>query len=77
MSKSRITAVPAKRSSAPILQIRLVLVLGALLLAAAAGVVSTFAWLSLSIPEPDLTKALPQGKSVAEIELEIGLTELR
>lgn len=67
MSKSRITAVPAKRSSAPILQIRLILVLGSLILAAVAGIVSTFAWLSLSIPEPDLTKALPQGKSVAEV----------
>lgn len=67
MSKKRLTAVPAKRSSAPVLQIRLILVLGSLLLAAVAGVVSTFAWLSLSIPEPDLTKALPEGKAVAEI----------
>jgi hypothetical protein len=67
MSKSRLTAVPAKRSSAPILQIRIILVLGSLLLAAAAGIFSAFAWLSLTIPEPDLSKALPEGKAIAEI----------
>lgn len=65
--ESRLTAVPAKRSSAPILQIRLFIVLGTLVIAAIAGLVSFFAWMSLSIPEPDLTKALPEGKSLSEI----------
>ena len=46
MPRSPWSAVPAARSTAPVLKIRLVLVLGSLLLAAAMGVFSTLAWMS-------------------------------
>lgn len=46
MPRAPWSAIPAARSSLPVLKIRLFLVMGSLLLAAALGLVSTFAWLS-------------------------------
>jgi hypothetical protein len=46
MNRPTWSAIPAARSSAPVLKIRLAVVLGALLLAAAAGIFSSIAWLS-------------------------------
>lgn len=46
MPRAPWSAIPAARSSLPVLKIRLFLVLGSLLLAAALGIVSTVAWLT-------------------------------
>ena len=58
----RWTALPASRSKAPILQIRLFLVLGALILAAVLGVVSTVAWLNVK-PTPPTPTPVSQSAS--------------
>src|ERR1022692_1741798 len=59
MAKSRWSALPAARSKAPVLQIRLFVILGALLVAAAAGILSTFAWMNVkptpATPSPQAT----------------------
>jgi len=59
MSRAPWSAIPAARSTAPVLKIRLALVLGALLLSAAMGIVSTMAWIS---------HAKSQGNSTAPAE---------
>jgi hypothetical protein len=51
----RWTALPAARSKAPVLQIRLALVLGALVLSACFGIISLFAWLSVKPTPPTPT----------------------
>jgi hypothetical protein len=61
MAKSRWSALPAARSKAPVLQIRLYVVLGLLLISAAAGIVSTIAWMNVkpatATPQPDTATA--------------------
>lgn len=57
--------MPAARSSAAVLQVRIALVLGSLVLAAAAGVFAAFAWFTQEAPKVDLTAALPDGQGLA------------
>lgn len=67
MKSPRLTAVPARRSSAPVLKIRLALVLGGLAFCAAMGLFSTVAWLTAAPEPPDLAGMLAQGRGVAEV----------
>ena len=61
------TAIPATRSRLPLLQMRLTLVLGSLVMAAALGLVSSVAWLA-NRPEPvDLTPVTAYGRGLAEV----------
>ena len=60
---SRWTALPANRSKAPVLQVRLFLVLGVLGIAALLGLISTFAWLNVKPTPPTPT---PQTQSASE-----------
>ena len=55
------------KSSQAVVNARFYTLLGTILLAAAAGVFATFAWLGNTPPQPDLLKAQPQGKAVAEL----------
>ena len=57
MPRAPWSAVPAARSTAPVLKIRLALVLGSLLLAASMGVFATFAW--MSAPKNQATASAP------------------
>jgi hypothetical protein len=59
------TAVPAMRSTLPVLRLRLYVVLGSLLAAAAAGVFAFMSWVSYLPPEPDLSSAVPKVSAIA------------
>ena len=66
----RLTAIPAARSSAPVLRIRIIAVLGLLVLASLLGVVSTVAWLAAGqkeVPVVNLDDALPKAQGFATI----------
>jgi hypothetical protein len=60
---SRWTQIPAARSSAPVLKIRVYAVLGALVVAALCGVFATVAWLANN---PDIPDPVPQPQALAE-----------
>jgi hypothetical protein len=61
----RWTAIPAARSSAPVLKIRLWLVLGSLVLAAALGAFGGIAWLTSKPAEPAEPPPVPQAVGFA------------
>lgn len=66
----RLTAIPAARSSAPVLKIRLALVLGTLLLAAVAGVFAAVSWVMYQPPVVDLNASVPRGRGLATVTAE-------
>lgn len=70
MSRPSWSSIPAPRSALPMLKIRLWALLGALLLAAATGMFSTYAWLTAEPPVIDFSSARPyaQGHAVAIAE---------
>ena len=70
MKEPRLTAIPATRSRLPVLQLRLALVLGSLVLSAVMGVVSTIAWIGNKPPALDLRGAVAYGRAVAEVAAE-------
>lgn len=77
MSEERspnLTAVPAKRSKAAVLKVRLYLIIGLLLVAALMGVVATVAWVTQKPPDADsfITESLAKGpaEEVAKAWLE-------
>lgn len=59
------TAIPAARSALPVLRLRLYALLGALLLAASLGVVSTIAWVTADPPVIDFSVARPYAEGHA------------
>jgi len=63
---TRWSALPAARSSAPVLKIKLWLVFGALVTAAAFGVFATIAWVAFT-PEIDSSANQPQARVAAEM----------
>jgi hypothetical protein len=63
----RLTAVPATRSRLPVLQLRLALVLGSLVLSAVMGIISTIAWIGNKPAPVDLRGAQAYGQAVAQI----------
>lgn len=65
-----LTAVPAARSNAAVLRVRVALVLGLLVLAALAGVLSAAAWVTQKPPPPDLSPAIPRGQGIAALVAE-------
>lgn len=66
-SSPRLTAIPAARSSAAVLKVRLILVLGALLLAAAAGVFAAFSYLTFTPPKVDVESFSSRGQGLASM----------
>jgi hypothetical protein len=62
-----LTAVPAARSRAAVLKVRLVLVLGALLLSSVMGVFAAVSFLSFDPPTVDLEASKPRGMALAEL----------
>lgn len=66
----RLTSIPAARSPASVLKVRLYLVLGGLLLAAAAGLFAAFSWLTYQPPAVKLEDAVPRGQGLASIVAE-------
>lgn len=63
----RLTAIPAARSSAPVLKIRLFLVLGSLLASALAGVGAMVAWATYQPPLVDVAAVVPRGRGLASL----------
>lgn len=55
------------KSSQAVVNARFYTLLGMLLFAAASGVLATVAWFTNTPPQPDLMKAQPKGKAVAEL----------
>lgn len=66
----RLTAIPAARSSAAVLKVRLFLVLGALIGAALAGVFAAYSYLTFTPPNVDVTQAVPRGEGLASMVAE-------
>lgn len=65
MERPSWTAIPAARSSLPILTLRLYALLGTLVLAACLGVVSTIAWTTADPPVVDFAAARPLAQAHA------------
>ena len=55
------------KSSQAVVNTRFYLIFGSLVIAAAAGLLASFAWMTNSTPQPDLMKAQPKGKAIAEL----------
>jgi hypothetical protein len=65
MNRPSWTAIPAARSSLPVLRLRLIAVLGSLLLAALAGLFSAIAWLTAEPPTVDFSAVRPRAEAQA------------
>lgn len=63
----RLTAVPAARSRAAVLKVRLALLLGALLLSSAMGLFAAISFLRFEVPVVDVDSSKPRGRAVAEL----------
>jgi hypothetical protein len=62
-----LTAIPAARSSAPVLKIRFYTIFGSLLLAAVAGIFAAVSWATYQPQAVDLTAPVPRGRGLATV----------
>jgi len=63
----KLTAVPAARSRAAVLKVRLYLVLGGLVVTSLIGVFAAVAFLTFDPPVVDVAESKPRGRAVAEL----------
>jgi len=66
-SSPRLTAIPAARSSAAVLKVRLILVLGSLLLAAGAGIFAAYSYITFTPPQVNPDSFEPRGQGLASM----------